>query len=99
MPERTQLKMCTSMERVFRPLPNGLYREIILHFINFLNEDRSIRSSKLDKEVLGKLYKIAGSDREVSQYGEVSYKFPGDDEPVRLLCIGREMADYRYGRF
>ena len=99
MPERTQGKMCTSMERVFRPLPNGFYREIFLHFINFMNEDRSVKSSKLDKEVLGGLYRVAGSDREVSQYGEVVYKFPNSEEPVRLLCVGRELSDYRYGRF
>lgn len=97
MAERTQGLMCTSVERVFRPMPDGLFREITLHFINFLNDDRSIRSTKLDKEIPGKLYKLAGSDSEQSQYGEVMYKFPNSDEPVRLLCIGRDYNDFRYG--
>ena len=94
---RTQ-KMCTSVERVFRPMPDGLFREIILQFINFLNEDRTIRSSKLDKEIPGGLYKIARSDTEISQYGEIMYTFPGDDKPVRLLAIGKDYNDFRYGR-
>ncbi len=95
---RTEGRMCTTIERVFRPLPDGTFREIILHFVNFFNEDNTIRSSKLDNEILGGLYKIARNDQEQSQYGEVFYTFPEDDKPVRLLGIGREPRDYRYGR-
>lgn len=96
--ERTQQKICTSIERVFRPLPDGLFREITLHFINFMNEDRSIKSSKLDKEIPGGLFRLAKSDGEVSQYGEISYTFPGGDGPVRLLALGKEYRDFTYGR-
>lgn len=97
--ERTTGRMATTIERVFRPLPNGLFREITLHFINFLNADGSIRSTKLDKEIPGGLYKIATSDTDRSQYGEVMYQFPGGEKPVRLLCLGRDVGDFRYGRF
>ncbi len=91
--------MCTSVEKVFRPLPDGLFQEIILHFINFMNDDRSIRSTKLDKEILGRLYKLARNDTDRSQYGEVWYQFPGGDEPVRLLCLGDNYyQDQHYGR-
>ena len=93
-------KMNTSIERVFKgPLPDGLYRELYLHFIHFLNEDGSIRSSKLDKQIPGRLYKVAGSNNERSMYGEVEYTFPGQDKPVRLISIGPDYSDTRYGRF
>lgn len=91
--------MCTSVERVFRPLPDGLFREIVLHFINFLNDDRTIRSSKLDKEIPGGLYKLASNDTEKSQHGEIMYTFPGASEPVRLLGLGEHYYEnQRYGR-
>lgn len=98
MANRTEGRMCTSVEKVFRPLPDGLFREVILHFINFFDEDNTISSSKLDNEIMGGLYRLARNDQEQSQYGEVFYTFPEDDEPVRLLCIGKDYRDFRYGR-
>jgi len=95
---RTTNRMCTSVERVFRPMPDGLYREVILKFINFMNEDGSIRSSKLDEEIFGGLYRVSANLNERSQYGEIMYKFPEQEEPTRLLCIGKEPEDFRYGR-
>lgn len=91
-------RMTTSVERVFRPLPNGLYREILLKFINFLNSDGSIQSSKLDGQIEGGLYKPASNDTERSLYGELMYTFPGQDKPVRMLALGKDLADFRYGR-
>lgn len=92
-------RMSTSIERVFRPLPGGLYREITLKFINFLNDDGSIKSSKMDgAPIEGGLYKAATNDRDRSTYGEVMYTFPGHDNPTRLLAIGKDFSDYRYGR-
>jgi hypothetical protein len=91
-------RMNTAVERVFRALPNGLFKEIYLHYIHFLNEDGSVRNSKLDKQIEGKLYKLADkNDR--SLYGDVEYTFPGDDKPVRLVALGMDMNDQRYGRF
>lgn len=84
-------KMSAGIERVYRPIANkeGVFREIILHWIHFLNPSTGeIISSKLDKQIPGKLYKIA-RDNERSLYGEVIYKFP-DGVERRLVGIKEE---------
>ena len=96
MREGRTKRMTTSIERVFKKLPDGLCREIHLHFLVFLDDEGKIVSSKLDKSIQGKLYKKAvGNER--SMYGEVEYKFPDEDEPVRLIALGRDYDDNRYG--
>lgn len=91
-------RMTTTMERVFRKTFDGLYREIYLHWVNFLDDNGKIVRTKLDKSVKGRLYKIAGPN-EHSSYGEVEYKFPDSEEPVRLLALGVDRNDQTYGRF
>lgn len=87
----------TSIERHFRPMPDGLFQEVHLHYINFLNEAGEIIKSKLDKTIPGKLYKIAqGNER--SQYGEAEYTFPGTTKRVRLIALGMGYRDQVYGR-
>jgi hypothetical protein len=82
-------KMNTSVTRVFRQTPEGFFLEIYLHFINFLNEDGSLRSSKLDKEVTtGSRWRKA-REGERSAYGEVDYVFPNHDKATRLICISK----------
>ena len=90
-------KMSTSIERVFRKNPDGLCREILMHYIHFLSEDGKVISSKLDKQINGRLYKRATLN-ERSSYGEVEYQFPDEDKPVRLIALGVDYADQRYGR-
>jgi len=90
-------RMTTSIERKFRQLPDGLYREIKLVFTHFLDNDGNIKRSKLDKEITGLLYKIAQPE-EHSLYGEVEYVFPDSEKPVRLIALGLDRADTRYGR-
>jgi hypothetical protein len=90
--------MTTGIEKVFRPTFDGLYREVLLHFIHFLDENGNVVSSKLDKTLLGKLYKIAEGD-ERSQYGEAEYQFPEMDKPVRLVALATDRNDTRYGRY
>lgn len=91
-------RMTTGVERTFRKTFDGLYREVYLHFIHFLDENGNVVSSKLDKAINGRLYKIAeGNER--SQYGEVEYKFPDREEAVRLIALGADRTDTRYGRF
>lgn len=86
---RTLGKMNTTVERVFRRTPDGFFEEIYLHFLNFINDDGSLRSSKLDKEIrTGKLWRVA-RDGERSSYGEVDYLFPGMAKPTRLLSVSR----------
>jgi len=81
--------MNTTVERVFKRTPDGFFLEVYLHFLNFLNEDGSLRSSKLDKEVVtGKLWRAARPG-ERSSYGEVDYLFPDQTKPTRLLCVTR----------
>jgi len=94
----TQPRMTTGVERVFRATFDGLYREIFLHWIHFLDGNSNIIRTKLDKSVKGRLYKIAGPN-ERSMYGEVEYKFPDKDEPVRLVALGMDREDQRYGKF
>jgi hypothetical protein len=94
---RSATRMNTSIERVFRRLPNGLYKEFYLHYLQFINEDGSLQSSKLDKQIPGRLYKK--SDTQISAYGEVEYLFPGDAKPTRLVALGYDIEDTRYGRF
>jgi len=95
--ERTK-RMTTGVERVFRPTRDGLYREVYLHWIHFMNENSEIVSSKLDKSIKGRLYKIAKGD-ERSMYGEVEYKFPNSEEAVRLIALGIDRQNDGYGRF
>lgn len=91
-------RMTTSMERVFKKLPDGNIREMTLHYIHFLADDGSIASSKLDKTIPGRLYrKATGSER--SAYGEVEYQFPDEEHPCRLICLSMDYGDHRYGRF
>lgn len=90
--------MTTSVERVFRKLPNGYYREILMHYIHFVDENGKIVKSNLDKMIERGLWQRAIGN-EVSRYGEVEYQFPGEDNPCRMLALGLDQGDYRYGRF
>ena len=91
-------RMTTGVERVFRPTYDGLYREIYLHWIHFLDKDGKITRTKLDKSIKGKLFKLAG-EHERSGYGEVEYKFPDSEAAVRLIALGMDREDQRYGKF
>ena len=91
-------RMTTSMERVFKKLPDGLIREITLHYIHFLADNGEIISTKLDKTISGKLFKRAINENEHSMYGEVLYQFPDEEEPVRLIGV-MDYDNNRYGRF
>jgi len=88
-------RMTTGIERVFRETFDGMYREITLHWIHFLDDNGNILSSKLDKSTPGRLYKLAnGSER--SLYGEIEYKFPDSEKPVRLIALGLDRGGHRY---
>lgn len=90
-------RMTTGIERVFRPTFDGLYREVLLHWIHFVDDSGNVVSSKLDKTIKGKLFKIAtGNER--SLYGEVEYKFPDAEKPVRLVALGFDREDTVYGK-
>jgi hypothetical protein len=81
--------MNTTMERVFRRTPEGFFVEIHLHFLSFINDDGSLRSKKLDKEIsTGSLWRPAKVG-ERSPYGEIDYIFPGTAAPTRLICVSK----------
>jgi len=90
-------RMTTSVERVFKKLPDGLIREITISYIHFLNAAGDIIRSKLDKSIPGRLFKRA-TENERSQYGEVMYLFPDEEVPVRLIALGMDYQDGKYGR-
>lgn len=90
-------RMTTSMERVFKKLPDGLIREVVLHYVHFIDEQGNVVSSKLDKSIPGRLYKRA-TEGERTLGGEVVYQFPDEEEPVRLIGV-QDYSDFRYGRF
>lgn len=81
-------KMNTSIERIFRFYPDGFYREVTLHFLNFLRDDGSLHSKKLDFEELGDFWRIA-REGERSSYGERDFKFPHLPAPVRMIWSHR----------
>jgi len=84
-------KMSAGIERVYRPIPNkeGVFREIILHWIHFLDPNTGeVVSSKLDRQIPSRLYKIAGNN-ERSLYGEVTYTFP-DGVARRLIGVNED---------
>lgn len=91
--------MATGLERAFRPVRlegyNGppIYREIHMHYLHFLNEDGTVRKSKLDKMIEGRFVTEALNKTDHSTYGEMEYTFP-DGQTKRLLVLGTDV----YGR-
>lgn len=75
------VKMNSSIERVFRPTQHaGVYQEVLLHFIHTFDANGQKTSSRLDKQSLGKLYRLVGEDEQRhSPYGEVEYTFPSGE--------------------
>lgn len=80
-------RMTTGLERVFKPVAGkeGIYREVMLHWIYFLDEYGDTLRMKLDKEILGGFYRAAtGTER--SLHGEFEYTFP-DGVKRRLVGV------------
>lgn len=92
--------MTTGIERVFRPTQDaGVYREVFLHFIHFLDAEGVITRSKLEKQMPGKLYRVIQPGEEYrSLHGEVEYEFP-DGVTRRMVALAVDYNDLRYGRF
>ena len=91
--------MTTGVERVFRPTPDaGVYQEVLLHFIHFLDGEGNKVSSKLQQQIPGQLYRVVQEGENYrSQYGEVEYTFP-TGETKRMVALGMNYEDMRYGR-
>ena len=95
---RTQGRMTTGIERVFRPMNDGLYREILLHWVHFIDENGNKTSSKLQRQIEGQLYRpLRENERRRSIHGEVEYQLP-DGQKVILIALGMEYTDEQYAR-
>ena len=97
--DRNLGRMTTGIERVFRPMPDGLYREILLHWIHYLDSDGNKTSSKMHKQIEGPLYRAMRPDEinRKSIHGDIEYSFP-DGTVSRLVAVGMEYGDEVYGR-
>lgn len=91
-------RMATGMERVFRATHEpGVYQEITLHFIHFLDENNAKIRSKLEKQIPGALYRVINEGENFrSLHGEVEYTFP-DGVTRRLVALPMTHDDMRYG--
>ncbi|TXH11663.1 MAG: hypothetical protein E6R04_01035 [Spirochaetes bacterium] len=85
---RTLGRMTTCVDRVFRPIGNGLFQEVYMHFIKFVNEDGTTKNMKLSKEEFRGIWREPKGN-EHSREGETTFAFPGDSAPRRLICIQR----------
>lgn len=87
-------KMATGIERVFRHVHlegysgDPLFREVHMHYIHFINPDGTVRKSKLDKMVEGKLWMESKNQRSI--HGECEYTFP-DGVARRLIVLGTDV--------
>jgi hypothetical protein len=68
------MKLSTSIERQFRLLPSGRYQEFFVYFIHVLDENSgNILRSKIDKIVVGKLYRKGNLDERALFGDDVTY--------------------------
>lgn len=85
---RTFGRMRTAYKTVFRRLLDGTFLEIRLHLTQFLHDDGTLKSERLEKEEERGIWKL-GKEGERSLIGETLHKFPDQEKPVRLVCIKR----------
>lgn len=78
----------TSMEKIFKHKPSGLYQEYILFFIHNVDSNTgNIVNSILDKVIIGKLYR-KGSITEKALFGnEIKYFIKGERDPINFIPI------------
>lgn len=75
----------TGVERVFRKRPDGLWQEVINHFIHLADREGN-KISKLDKSYLGRVYKEAAVN-ENSFNGEAQWTNPDTGQTIRLVAL------------
>ena len=76
----------TVFKKTFLKLQNGLYQEIIKHFIVTTNKKTGVITSQFDKEIKGRLYK----KKTVSDIGINGYEEFFDEnlnETILLIAI------------
>lgn len=90
--------MTTGIERVFRATrEEGVYQEVLLHFIHFLDSEGNKTRSKLNQSIQGDMYRIIKDGESFrSLHGEVEYEFP-DGVKRRMVALSMTHDDTRYG--
>jgi len=81
----------TGVERIFRKRPDGLWQEVINHFIHMSDKEGN-KISKLDRSYLGRVYKEAGVN-ENSFHGEAMWENPETGAKIRLVAL----SNYQQG--
>ena len=78
----------TSIERIFKHKPNGLYQEFTLFFVHIVDVNSgNILSSRLDRVVPGKMYR-KGTTEERALFGdEIKYFIKGEESPVNFIPV------------
>lgn len=82
------MKLSTSIERHFRLLPSGRYQEFYIYFLHHLDSvSGNILKSRIDKIVVGKLYRKGALDERAVFGDDVTYTFPYDQGPCKLIPV------------
>lgn len=78
------MRIYPSIERTFKLRPDGLYQEYYNHWVHFV-DDNGNKTDKLDRTVLGKVFKEDTIHSSVN--GEAVYTFESDGVTRRLIAL------------
>jgi hypothetical protein len=80
------VKVKSTFEKHFKLKPNGLYQEFTLFFVHVVDEGTGdILSSKLDKVILGKLYRKGNVDERAIFGDEITFHFKNEKTPSKMI--------------
>lgn len=85
------MRYSTSIERVFRKRPDGLWQEYLNHFVHMTDVSGN-KASKLDKTMMGRVYKEANAN-EHSMHGEAEHIDVNTGAKLRLVAL----SNYQQG--
>lgn len=87
----------TSIEKIFKHKPNGLYQEFTLFFIHTVDMNSgNILSSKLDKVIVGKMYRKGAADEQALFGDEIKFFLKGEETPISFIpAINLNELSYR----
>jgi hypothetical protein len=80
------IKHETQFSKIFIKRNDGLYQEIIRHFIKITNTQTNEIRTSFDKEIKGKLYKRA-TVRDIGVNGTESFVDENTNETIYLVAI------------
>lgn len=80
------IKYETQFSKIFIKRNDGLYQEILRHFIKTTNLQTNQITTSFDKEILGKLYKRA-TVRDIGVNGTESFVDENTNETIYLVAI------------